>query len=295
MVVPGMFGGRLVDPRGAVVWGSLWRLYRGPSLADADARPAGLIDRIAGLDVHGGLLAALAAAGLRALPFDHDWRTGYRAGGQALRGFIASLGEPVDLVAISTGGGVAGCALGGGRVGRVVYIGAPQLGSFDALACLQRGFRFAPFGKHFAGREAALCQTTFDALPRWPVLDGSDLFDARTWRRLRLCEEVPGLADRLERARELHREALPAHDAVAIGATNLSTPARMVIDRGAARVPRPADGPAFFEPGDGSLGEQSLRGLATAEVRLAEVRAHARLPASRRVHELVVEALLAAG
>jgi pimeloyl-ACP methyl ester carboxylesterase len=289
-----MFGTRLIDAAGRVLWGSLLRLYRGPPLGDADARPGGLIDRIAGVDVHGALLRALGTAGRRVHALDYDWRTGYRAGAAELLRLIDRIDEPVDLIAVSTGGGVVRCALGllaPERVGRVVYLGAPQLGSFDALACLQQGFRFALLGKRFPGRDAALCQTTFDALPRWDVLGGLDLFDAEVWRGLRLCDDVPGLPGRLRRAQELHEEDCPAHDAIAIGAAHLRTPARMVIAGGVARVPRKSDGPTFFEPGDGSLGEQSLRGLPWAPVRLARVAAHARLPASARVHELIVQAL----
>jgi hypothetical protein len=241
-------------------------------------------------------LRALDAAGFRDVRIlDYDWRAGYEAGAEALARLLESLPEPACVLAISTGGGVAGRLAGSPRIRRIVYVGAPQLGSFDALACLQRGFRFAPLGKHFPGRDAALCQTTFDALSQWDVLGGHDLYDASVWRELRLCEDVPGLAQRLESASRLRRQPIARHDAVVIGACNVRTPARAVISGGIARMPLSGDSDACFEPGDGSLGETSLRGLPFAGVRLVRVRAHARLPAHAEVHRHAIEALSMAG
>src|SRR5437773_2018138 len=82
------------------------------------------------------------------------------AGAAALEALVQSLrgiGDPrVDLVSVSTGGqivrywlayggrdaleGAAPSGDGAAMTRRVVYVGAPHRGSFDALACLHRGF-----------------------------------------------------------------------------------------------------------------------------------------------------------
>src|SRR5580693_1991336 len=117
-----MFGTRLADGRGRTLWGSIPRLYRGPSIASApDARPDGLfgelaiVPGVAGIDVYGGLLRFLAETGgyvpgenLWAL--DYDWRAGVEAAAFELDALVTRLRgageERVDLVGISTGGQV---------------------------------------------------------------------------------------------------------------------------------------------------------------------------------------------
>src|SRR5262245_3975668 len=83
-----MFGTRLVDARGRTLWGSLPRLYGGPSIAWAEgARSDGLLADLAllpgllGIDVFGGLVRFLEDVGgyrrgedLWVL--DYDWRAG---------------------------------------------------------------------------------------------------------------------------------------------------------------------------------------------------------------------------
>ncbi len=329
VVIPGMFGSRLVDGAGRVVWGSTARLYFGPNIPRAiGARADRVLDAIAvvpglyGYDCHGGLLRFLVAAGWRPgvdlAPFAYDWRAGVAAAGRALAGEVARRGR-VDLVAISTGGQVARWLLANGgaaAVRRVIYLGAPQRGTFDALASLHRGFRFAPAGKRFDGAEAALCQTSLDALPHpdEPLfLDAGgaplplDLYAASTWRELRLAPWPldGGFAERLARARELHRALdapSPHRDAWVIGARHLPTPARVLVVDGRARVPPPAPRPGDpcaalgYLPGDGELPEASLRALpALDERRLRWVTPprHNRLPADPDVHALILEALLA--
>jgi hypothetical protein len=289
---------------------------------------------------------------------DYDWREGVAAGARALaeliariRGFIpASLRAPVpagrerrqdraqdrvDLVAISTGGLVARAYLGYGgadplasgapladapAVARVIYVGAPQRGSFDALACLHRGFRFAPAGHLFSPGEAAACQMSWDALPHpdEPVFVDQrgeplelDLYDPELWSRLRLGDprDAAQRPERLARARALHlaldrAPAQPAAETVVIGACHLPTPARVLVrDGGApAYVPPPVprrDDPFVgyvYRPGDGELPETSLRGLPglpADRVWQVRPRKHAALPSDPAVHRLVIEALLA--
>jgi hypothetical protein len=348
VLIPGMCGTRLTSARGGVAWGSTAALYVGRGVAGrGDLRPGGLLRQLTlvpGLlayDVFGGLVRALGRAGfvegedLHVL--DHDWRDGVAAGAVALGQLVARIrgisDERVDLVAISTGGLIArayvgyagadplagGAPSGGAPVGRVIHVGVPQRGSFDALACLHRGFRFAPGGKRFSGAVAAAFQISWDALPHpdEPVFVDQrgqplalDLYDPEVWSRLglgdeRAASERPAL---LARARALHRaldaaSALPAPESVVIGACHLPTPARVLVrDGGGAYVPPPfprRDDPFVgyvYRPGDGELPETSLRALPGLPAdRVWEVRAskHAALPSHTAVHRLIIEALLA--
>jgi hypothetical protein len=363
VLVPGMCGTRLIDERGAVLWGSTAALYfgRGVTRRD-DVRPGGLLRELTlvpGLlayDVFGGLVRALGRAGFvegeDLFVLDYDWREGVAAGARALaeliariRGFIPALlrapagrelrQDRVDLVAISTGGLVARAYLGYGgadplasgaplagapAAARVIYVGAPQRGSFDALACLHRGFRFAPAGRLFSPGEAAACQISWDALPHpdEPVFVDQrgqplelDLYDPEVWSRLRLgdARDAAQRPERLARARALHlaldrAPAQPAAETVVIGACHLPTPARVLVrDGGApAYVPPPVprrDDPFvgyLYRPGDGELPETSLRGLPglpADRVWQVRPRKHAALPSDPAVHRLVIEALLA--
>ena len=334
VLVPGMFGTRLADARGRTLWGSIPRLYRGPSIASApDARTDGLfahlalVPGLAGIDVYGGLVRFLQHAGGYVLGedlwiLDYDWRAGVEAAALALDALVARLrgagDERVDLAGVSTGGQIVRFFAGhaGAAVRRTVYVGAPQRGTFDALASMHRGFRFAPGGKLFSPAEAALCQTCFDALPHpgERVFTGDDgrqldldLYDAAVWARLGLHADAgtPAFQARLDRACAVHRtlDTLPhPAEAVIIGARHLPTPARAVVIEGRARLPPPAprrDDPFVgytYAPGDGELGDASLRalpGVTPERVWYATPSAHGKLPSDPRVHELVLEALLA--
>jgi hypothetical protein len=332
VVVPGMFGTRLRDRFGRFLWGTTARLYRGPPLGTAEGVTSDgivegmtLLPGVAHADVHGGLLRFLEAAGgyrrgEDLVTVDYDWRAGSAAGVEALAETIHRLrgasDERVDVFAVSTGGQVVRHYLAGAAhtVRRTIYLAAPQRGTFDALACVHRGFRFAPGGKLFPGEEAALAQTVLDALPHQddPVFvdeQGTpvplDLYDERTWHETSLLPKpVAGLQQRLERARAAHRAldgALP-HDAFVIGARHRPTPARAVLVRGKARVPPPvprSDDPFLpfsYAPGDGDLPAASLRaipGLDDRRLWWVETAVHARLPAHPFVHRLVLEGLLA--
>src|SRR5262245_28915204 len=301
-----MCGSRIDSARGLPLWGTTRTLYVGPRVARrTDVRINGLLRELTivpGLysyDVFGGMVRALGRAGyiegedLHILNF--DWRQGIVAGARALADLIAGLrgfgDERVDLIGVSSGGLVLRTYLGYGgddplagaapnpdvarTVGRPVYVGAPQRGSFDAVACLHRGFRFAPAGKLFSPSEAAGCQISWDALPHPddPVFvdeDGAplaiDLYDPATWQRLGLgdpatADERPGC---LARAFALHRAldraaALPAPDSYIIGAWHLPTPARVLVRRGGAGVHIPPPVPRkddpyigyLYRPGDG--------------------------------------------
>jgi len=329
LVIPGMFGSRLIDARGAVVWGSTARLYFGPSIPEADARADRVLDAItivpalAGYDCHGGLFRFLCAAGYRLgatlIPFAYDWRAGVEEAARALGSAVDRVArDRVDLLAISTGGQVARRFLveHAPRVRRVVYLGAPQRGTFDALVSLHRGFRFAPAGKKFDGADAARCQTSLDALPHpdEPLFVDEtserdvrcDLYDPYTWRALGLARWPldGGFAERLSRARDLHRalDGAPAHDAFVIGARHLPTPARALLVDGRARLPPPRPrkndrrAALVYRAGDGELPESSLRalpGLDEKRLQWVTPSRHNRLPSDLASQRLVLEALLA--
>jgi hypothetical protein len=330
--IPGMLGTRLVDHRGRVVWGNLPRLYHGPSVVTA-TRTAGLLGEIAvipplvGVDVYGGLVRFIERAGgyrpgEDLFVLDYDWRRGAEDGAAELARLVARIRgfgeERVDLVALSTGGLVARAFLaehGAAPIRRIVYVGAPQRGSFDAIACLHRGFRFAPGGKRFSPREAATLQVSFDALPPAgePVfVDGGgaridlDLHDPALWSRLKLADADADFARRLERARSLHQKLAAAPhpaDVFVIGACHLPTPARIVIDRGRAHVPPPRPSPTdpfvgfTYLPGDGELTRASLAAVPGLDEQrrlwFVTPRRHGLLPSDPGSHRMVVEALLA--
>lgn len=197
VLVPSVFGTRLIGAGGRPVWGSLGRLYSRPGL-DAPARPADLLTGfrvLPGLyeyDCFGGLLRFLEDAGGYRLGEDlhvlaYDWRTGVAAGAAALAGLIARLrgagDERVDLVCMSTGGMVARYYLahggadvldqpapvptgaGAACVRRTVFIGTPQRGSFSAVSSSNDPFRLAPLGRRFMPAEIGALQINWDALP----------------------------------------------------------------------------------------------------------------------------------
>lgn len=354
VLVPGMCGTRLSTDGGRPLWGTTQTLYFGqPVSRRTDVRTNGLLRQLTlvpGLlsyDVFGGMVRALGRAGFvegeDVFALDFDWRRGVVAGAQALDDLVARLrgvsDERVDLVGISAGGTIMRTYLGYGagdpvagaapdpqaarRIGRAVYVGAPQRGTFDALACLHRGFRFAPAGKRFSAAEAAGCQISWDNLPHPddPVfvdeqgapVDGTrcDLYDPATWDRLRLgaaetASERPGC---LERALTLHRALDRAAAAVAqpesyvIGGWHRPTPARaMLRANGEVYVPPPVPRPDdpfvgyLYRPGDGELPEASMRALPRLPAdHLWGVgpRKHAAFASDPAVHRLVCEALLA--
>jgi pimeloyl-ACP methyl ester carboxylesterase len=330
VLIPGMCGTRLVDDRGRVVWGSLARMYTGQSIASA-TRAAGLLEGVAlvpglvGVDIYGGLVRFLERVGgyrrgEDLFVLDYDWRAGAIDGAIALERMITGIRgfgeERIDLMALSTGGLVARAYLaehGGAAIRRIVYIGAPQRGSFDALACLHRGFRFAPGGKVFGAREAAALQITFDALPHpdekvFIDNDGRmldlDLYDANVWTKLHLGEVDGEFATRLENARALHRRLEAARyetDSFVIGAGHLPTPARARVhkDRVHIPAPRPSATDPFvslgYVPGDGELAASSLRALPDLDEKhlwWVTPTKHSGLPSNPEVHQLALEALL---
>ena len=331
VLVPSILGTRLADPAGGLAWGSAWRLYFGaPPGSEPELRTAGLLRGftvVPGLlhyDVFGGLLRFLVAVG-GYVPgedlhvFEYDWRGGVAEASEQLEETLQRLrgagNERFDLLAMSTGGLVVRSLLrqGGAPVRRVVYVGTPQNGALTALWYVAGGVQPAPLGKTFSGAAVARFQTAWDALPQpeervfvdehGAPLD-IDLYDPDTWQRLQLDPGAPDLPRRLETAARLHRTlAGVGHpDSFVIGARNLATPTRCIVQGGRATFPpcdpRPGDARLryAYEPGDSAVTERSLRalpGLDPERVWFVEPSQHRALPAHRDVHRLVLEALLA--
>ena len=331
VLVPSILGTRLADPCGRLAWGSARRLYFGPPLGDDPGiHAAGLLRGftvIPGLldyDVFGGMLRFLTGVGGYVLGedlqvFEYDWRGGVTEVGEQLAELLERLRgaghERFDLIGMSTGGLAIRWLLAQGNapVRRIVYVGTPQRGAFSALWYIAEGVRPAPLGKSFSGSAVARFQTVWDALPHreervFVDADGAsldiDLYDPDTWQRLQLDPGVTDLARRLETAARLQRTiAQVTHpDSFVIGARNLPTATRCIVQRGRATFPpcepRPDDPRLRFayEPGDSAVPARSLQGLPSLDpqrVWFVESNEHRALPADRDVHRLVLEALLA--
>jgi hypothetical protein len=347
ILVPSVLGVRLADERGRGLWGWTRQLYVGPDIGRAArAEPRGLIDGFAavpgvvGQDCYGALVRYLEGVGHYRrnedlFVLEYDWRLGIAHGAKCLDGLIRQVkgagDERVDLVGVSTGGVIirhwltwaggdaaADAASPVARVmpaiGRVIYAGTPQRGSFHTLEMLVHGIRPAPLGRRFTAAEIAGIQTAWDCLPHpdEPVFvdEGGhplpfSLYDVETWRRLGLLPTAAAtVAKKLEAASQLHRaldQAPPPVDATVIGGRHLPTTYRALV-RG-DRVEWPACQPRSDDPfvgllytrGDGSLPEHSLRGLPGLDDRRlswATPPAHHRIPSDPEVHRAILESLL---
>jgi hypothetical protein len=215
IVVPSVFGVRLVDDRGRAIWGATSRLFVGASFCDIAARPGGYVDGfdvVPGVyrhDVFGGLVRYLAGVygatpGEDLFVLDYDWRRPLADGALALARLVARVrgttDDRVDLVAISSGGNVVRAFLAGGwrddaddddpvldptprAIRRVVYLGAPQLGNFAAVGYTQDGVAMFSGGKVFSGDALQTgAPGIFDLMPA----PGTPIFADSTGRALDL-------------------------------------------------------------------------------------------------------------
>lgn len=355
VLVPPLFGTRLANETGQIVWGQTRRIFFGPSIgAPEHLKPQGLLEHlpivpgIFGQDIFGGLLRFLTGVGgfrrgENLFVLEYDWRKGIPFAAAELQKLIRQIrgigNERVDLLCVSSGGAVGRyyLAYGGAdvvnnpapspseiepgmaSVRRMIYVGAPQRGSFGALAHIHEGIEFLPRAKHFPSSELVLCQTAFDYIPhpREPVFvdeNGNtielNVYDPETWLKLGIANGLKGISIddfsiRLEKAYRLHQAfdaANTAHpDTIVIGARHLPTRARFLIQNGRAILPD-CDPPRnnsplhyAFQPGDGALPESSLisvPGLAEDRLWLVKPKAHHLIEADPTVHRFILEALL---
>jgi hypothetical protein len=333
VVLPGL-ASRLVDERGRTVWGGVAQALRGPArLASASVSSVAplegfpIVPGLYAYDVMGGLFRFLERVGgyrrgEDLVPFSHDWRLGVRHGAEALAGLVARVrgasDEPVDLVALSSGGAIARAYLATaepGAVRRVVHVGAPQRGNFSALTGLVDGIQLAPRAGVIPADVLQQVPGIYDFLPHPDdplFVDESgavlplDLYDAAVWRELGLPgAHRAGLADRLREARALHLalDAAPVHrDVFAIAARHLRTGARVLVAGGRAAMPNccaPASDPVqrlLHEPGDGAVPERSLAavpGLPPERIWWLRPAVHWHIVRSPEAHALVLEGLIA--
>ena len=326
VVVPSILGTRIIE-RGKVLWGTAARLYGGPPVAtSAGAVASGLLDGFAlipgvyAYDVFGGLLRFLDRVGgyrrgRDLFVLEYDWRRSVEDGASRLGELLDTHRGDVDVLAVSTGGLLVRHLLARGRpsIGRVVYVGTPHRGSFQAITSLHAGLQMVPLGRRFPPEEIAACETCWDALPHPDervFVDAAgqrlehSIYDPSTWRRVQLGAPSVAIERHLERAARLHRvlDAAPVHeDSWVIGARHLPTLSKLVLVHGRATVmpctPRVGDpiAPHVFEPGDSSLPAKSLLGLPGLDpcrVRAVALDDHHMLPANPAVHRHALEILL---
>jgi hypothetical protein len=301
LVVPGLFQTEIVDTQQGHIWGRLRNLYGGPPIATLDGlrgRPGGIvrvIPIVPGLydyDLMLSLERALCGAGYRVDEtlhyFAYDWRLRIVDLGAALAAEVRRLAErtggPIDMLGLSNGGPMVRAAFaadGALPVERVVTSGGPHGGSVETLACLDRGFQFAPLGRTVPPAQFVACPGALQAIPSpaqakfvvegEPNSDsgGADLYDLATWRRLRLSVFrrdpddpvwIDVMGKRLADMRETWRilDAAPApRRLICICGTGIPTQVAIVVRKGRAYVP--GEGrlagipPAAIADGDGAL------------------------------------------
>jgi pimeloyl-ACP methyl ester carboxylesterase len=274
LVIPALFGTEILDEEQGTIWGTFRCLYRGPKIGVLEGlrgRPGKVMSGIPILagwkyDISGALQGALCASGYRAGEtlhlFAYDWRLAVMDVGRKLvaeiRALAARTGSDVDLLGLSNGGLLLLAAFAidpGLPVGRVVTSGSPLGGSIETLACLNAGFRFAPFGRVVSPEEFAACAGSTDSIPRPDVpsfLDaGYDLYDVETWKKLRMsvfrhAQNIDDpvwnrvMTERLNATRAtwtaMSRAKAPRRLVCVVGA-GLPTQVRIVVNGGKALIP----------------------------------------------------------
>lgn len=339
LVVPGLFSTEIYDDERTCLWGRFSNLYGGPPIASL-GRPLGrpgrimrripIVGRLA-YDLLGSLERALGRAGYHAdrtmAFFAYDWRLRVVDLGATLarevRRFAESAGGPIDILGLSNGGLVIRAAFAADRalpVERVVTSGAPNAGTIETLACMDRGFQFAPLGRTVSPEQFMACPGAVDALPPpgWAAFSsadaeqdvrGCDLYDVQTWRRLRLSVFrrdpddrvwIDVMANRLAAARESWRVldgAAAPRQLVCICGDGLPTQTRIVVRDGRADVPGegrlgalPADAIAS---GDGAMTVAAARAWtgAAPEVVRIKVKRHRDTVRTKAAFDAILAAL----
>ncbi len=292
LVVPGLFSTEIVDEELGHLWGTFRCLYGGPpigTLQGLRGRPGKFVREIpliAGLvyDLMGALERSLQGAGYRTGEslhfFTYDWRLGVADLGPALATEIRRLatrtdGGAIDLLGLSNGGLVIRSAYAADTslpVDRVVTSGAPNAGTLETVACLDRGFQFAPLGRTVSPAQFMSCPGALESIPapgwakfmpeagRGAANDGLDLYDVETWRRLRMSvfrdaggdpAWVDVVSKRLAAARttwQLLDSASAPKRLVCICGTGLPTQVNIVLRGG--RVYLPGEGKTGRVPSD---------------------------------------------
>jgi hypothetical protein len=319
LVVPGLFQTEIVDEQQGHIWGRLRNLYGGPPIATLEGlrgRPGAIvriipiIPRIYDYDLMLSLERALCGGGYRVDEtlhyFAYDWRLRIVDLGAALaaevRRLAARAGGPIDMLGLSNGGPMVRAAFaadGALPVERVVTSGGPHGGAVETLACLDRGFQFAPLGRTVPPEQFMSCPGALQAIPSPAqakfVVEGdvnsdgggADLYDVATWRRLRMSvlrrdPDDPVWVDlmtkRLADMRETWRtlDAAPApRRLICICGTGIPTQIAVVVRKGRAYLP--GEGrlagipPAAIADGDGALTVEQASAWTGADAEIVRI------------------------
>ena len=318
LVVPGLFSTEIIDGEQGHIWGRLRNIFGGPPIATLEGlrgkpgnivRVIPVIPGIFDYDLMRSLERALCGAGYGIDEtlhyFAYDWRLRIIDLGVTLAAQIRRLAEraggPIDLLGLSNGGPMIRAAFAADRtlpVERVVTSGAPLGGTVETLACLDRGFQFAPLGRtvtpeQFIACPGALQALTSPGLTRFVVEgDGGggtsdDLYDPATWRRLRISVfrrdpddpvwvdvMTKRLADMRETWRILEGAAAP-RQLICICGTGLPTQIAIVVRKSRAYVP--GEGrlagipPAAITDGDGALTVEQASAWTGADAEIVRI------------------------
>jgi hypothetical protein len=324
LVVPGLFQTEIVDAQQGHIWGRLRNLYGGPPIATLDGlrgQPGGIVRVIAivpGLynyDLMLSLERALCGAGYRVDEtlhyFAYDWRLRIVDLGVALAAEVRRIAErtggPIDMLGLSNGGPMVRAAFaadGALPVERVVTSGGPHGGAVETLACLDRGFQFAPLGRTVSPQQFMACPGALQAIPSPAlakfVVEGdagggesaaegrkNDLYEIETWRRLRMSVFrrdpddpvwVDVMTKRLADMRETWRilDGAPApRRLICICGTGIPTQVAVVVRKGNAYLP--GEGrlagipPAAIADGDGGLTVEQASAWTGADVEVVRI------------------------
>ena len=203
------------------------------------------------------------------------------------------------MLGLSNGGPMIRAAFAADRtlpVERVVTSGAPLGGSIETLACLDRGFQFAPLGRTVSPAQFMACPGALQAIPS-PALakfvgdddsdSAADLYDIATWRRLRMSVFrrdpddpvwVEVMTKRLADMRDTWRalDAAPApRRLICICGTGIPTQIAVAVRKGRAYVP--GEGrlagipPAAIGDGDGALTIEQASAWTGAEPEIVRI------------------------
>jgi hypothetical protein len=319
LIVPGLFSTEIYDDDLGYLWGRFRCLYGGPPLAALGplrGRPRELlrgIPIVAGLryDLVGALERAMQDAGYRTGETLHFFAYDFRQRvldlapllAAEVRRLAAAAGGPIDLLGLSNGGLVIRAAYATDAdlpIENVVTSGTPNAGIIETLTCIDRGFRFAPFGRLVAPEEFMACPNGVESIPSprtavflddtgQPSTEGYDLYDVATWRRLRLSvfrrhPDDPAWIElvtrRLAEARETWQRldaATPPRRLVCICGSGKPTQVGIVI----------RDGKPFM-PGEGNLAGVPPAAIADGDGAMSVEHAHAWTGATPEVVQIPV-------
>jgi hypothetical protein len=329
LVVPGLFQTEIVDAQQGHIWGRLRNLYGGPPIATLEGlrgQPGGIvrvIPIVPGLydyDLMLSLERALCGAGYRVDEtlhyFAYDWRLRIVDLGVALAAEVRRIAErtggPIDMLGLSNGGPMVRAAFaadGALPVERVVTSGGPHGGAVETLACLDRGFQFAPLGRTVSPQQFMACPGALQAIPSpalakfviegdtggaesaahggKPAGSNNDLYEIETWRRLRMSVFrrdpddpvwVDVMTKRLADMRETWRilDGAPApRRLTCICGTGIPTQVAVVVRKGLAYLP--GEGrlagipPAAIADGDGGLTVEQASAWTGADVEVVRI------------------------